>query len=140
MPPPANAAPWYKSCTVKPAETVFAAPGDKIAYSCEFAALDNEYFGGYSMHVLRKNAAPGFFDRPGLKIQRRFPDKINGYDSVCIVPFKHMESVPEAKFDFELDTAGFPSGEYVVGIHIRLVDRATGKTRYPSIELPLSLR
>ena len=140
LPPSANAKPWYKSCTVKPAETVYAAPGDKIAYSCEFAAPDTDFFGGYSMILLRKEAAPGFFDRPGLKIKRRHPDKNDDYDTTAVVAFKHMASVPEAKFDFELDTTDFPSGEYVLRLEIRLVDRATGKTRYPVILLPLSLR
>lgn len=136
---PLKGKPWYKKAVVTP-EYLTGVPGDKFKIECDFAAQDADYFGGYSMILLRKDAAPGFFDRPELKIKRRHADKTDGYDQTTVVPFKHMESVPEAKFDFELDTAGFPAGEYVLRLEIRLVDRATKKTRYPVLEVPLSLR
>lgn len=137
--PAANAKPWYKSCTVKP-KMPFAEPGEKIAYSCEFAALENEYITGYSVILLRREAAPWFFDRSDIKIKRRFPEKTDGYDSVTLVPFKNMKPVPEAKFDFELDTTGFPAGEYVLRLQLRLMKQAAEKSSYPVLLLPLSLR
>lgn len=135
--PPAPA--WYKSFALKPAMPV-GAPGAKIPVGCEFAALDGEWFGGYSVFLLRKDAAPGFFDRADLKIKRRHPDRTDHYDEVTLIPFQAMDPVPEAKFDFTLDTAGFPEGEYVLLLRVRLLDRATGRTRYPALPLPLSLR
>ena len=91
--------------------------------------------------ALRKDAPKAFFDRSNLDMRYRFKDKkVDGYDYAILVKFKHMASVPTQKFDFELDTADFPAGDYRIAVEIRLVDRTTGKTAYPSEFFPLKVK
>ena len=83
-----------------------------------------------------------FFDREGLDMRYRFKDtkKVDGYDYAMLVKFKHMPSVESQKFDFELDTTNYPAGNYRIAVEIRLVDRTTGKTSYPSVFIPLTVK
>lgn len=132
---------WYKSCIINPAQLEGAA-GTKYPIACDFTASDKFYFGGYCLKILRKDAPKAFFDRTGLDMRYRFkdPKKIDGYDYAIVVKFKHMPSVVQQKFNFELDTTGFPAGKYNLALEIRLVDRTTGRTSYPSIFFPLTVK
>ena len=131
---------WYKNFAVTPAQ-VEGAAGTKPQISCDFTASDKYFFGGFCVKVLRKDAPKAFFDRSNLDMRYRFKDKkVDGYDYAILVKFKHMASVPAQKFDFELDTADFPAGDYRIAVEIRLVDRTTGKTAYPSEFFPLKVK
>lgn len=131
---------WYKNFAVTPAKLEGAA-GSKYQVSCDFTPSDKYFFGGYCVKVLRKDAPGAFFERSNLDMRYRFKDKkVDGYDYAILVKFKHMASVPTQKFDFELDTADFPAGDYRIAVEIRLVDRTTGKTAYPSEFFPLKVK
>jgi len=128
---------WYKSCVFTPAELA-GVSGTKYTVSCDFTAGDKYFFGGYCVKVLRKDAPKAFFERENLDMRYRFKDKkVDGYDYAVLVKFKHMPSVASQKFDFELDTTAFPVGNYKIAVEVRLVDRATGKSSYPSVFLPM---
>ena len=128
---------WIKSCVFTPAELAGVA-GSKYPVNCDLTVSDKYFFGGYCVKVLRKDAPEAFFKRENLDMRYRFKDKkVDGYDYAILVKFKHMPSVASQKFDFELDTAGFPVGNYKLAVEVRLVDRATGKTSYPSVFLPM---
>ena len=139
--PAAKAPTWYKSFTAAPA-ALEGASGTKYTVNCDFTASEKYFFGGYCVKILRKDAPKAFFDLPGLDMRYRFKDtkKVDGYDYAIVVKFKHMASVESQKFSFELDTANYPAGNYRIAVEIRLVDRATGKTSYPSIFMPLTVK
>ena len=132
---------WYKDFVIKPAQSTVAA-GTKIPVACDFTASDKYFIGGYCVKVLRRDAPKAFFDLSGLDMRYRFKDtkKADSYDYAILVKFKHMPSVVAQKFNFELDTANFPAGKYNIAIEIRLVDRATGKTAYPSEFFPIVIK
>ena len=132
---------WYKSFVSDPA-VLEGAAGTKYPVKCDFTASEKYFFGGYCVKVLRKDAPKAFFDREGLDMRYRFKDtkKVDGYDYAMLVKFKHMPSVESQKFDFELDTTNYPAGNYRIAVEIRLVDRTTGKTSYPSVFIPLTVK
>ncbi|MBE6367991.1 MAG: hypothetical protein E7052_08825 [Lentisphaerae bacterium] len=136
-----KAASWYKNFAIVP-DKLAGAAGTKYQVTCDFTAADKYFFGGYCVFVMRKNVPAKFFERSGLKI--KFADKAkqtpHGNDQTTLVKFKHMPSVETQKFDFELDTTGFPPGEYKLSVEIRLVDRQTQKTSYPFKVLPLTVK
>lgn len=128
---------WIKNCVFTPAEPAGVA-GSKHQVNCDLTVSDKYFFGGYCVKVLRKDAPEAFFKRENLDMRYRFKDKkVDGYDYAILVKFKHMPSVESQKFGFELDTASFPAGNYKIAVEVRLVDRVTGKTSYPSVFLPM---
>ena len=134
---------WYKKLLVTPS-VLEGVSGSKYQINCDFTAADRYYFGGYCVFAMRQKAPAEFFSSNAAKIRFVGKDKAkkvaSPYDQIVIVPFKHMASVIDQKFDFAIDTAGFPAGKYDLCLEIRLVDRATGKTSYPFVTLPLTVK
>lgn len=135
---PRTAAPvpnWCKNIKVTP-NPVTVKSGTKIAFSCDYTPKDGEFYGGFTVLTLRKNVPAAFFDLNRAKVKKHAsaPD----YDHLGLVPFKHSPNQPVAKISFELDTTGYPAGNYDILLQIRVV-KADGKTSYPSYPIALTV-
>lgn len=126
---------WCKSLKVTP-NPVTVKSGEKIAFSCDYAAKDGEFYGGFIVVTLRKHVPKAFFDLNNAKVRKHAtaPD----YDSMILLPFKSSANLPATKINFELDTTGYPAGDYDILLQIRVV-KADGKTAYPSYPITVTV-
>ena len=126
---------WCKNIVVTP-NPVKVKAGEKVSFQCAYTALPGESFGGHIIVVIRKNAPQGFFDLPGLTIRKHA--KAPDYDMAVLLPFVPHEFVPEVTIPFELDTTGYPAGDYTIGFQVREV-KADGKLAYPTYPVALTV-
>ena len=128
---------WCQKIAVTP-NPVTAAAGSKIAFSCDYEALPGEFFGGYVVLVLRKNAPAAFFDQNQAKVKKH--PTASGYDSLIIKPFAASPNQAAAKIAFELDSTNYPAGDYELYLQIRVVKSDGKTTAYPSYPVNLSIK
>lgn len=96
----------------------------EITYECDPGFV----LTGWNAAVIRKNAAPEFFAKPGLAIRPHKTAK--DYDVVDIVKYTHFPQ-PEAsgKFPFRINTAGMAAGDYAIFVQGRFMQG--NKAFYP---------
>lgn len=73
-------------------------------------------FGGTRLFVYRKNAPWRFFENSTLKVQKHTKDA--RYDSVELGCWKWFKHAPEATVIRQVDTSGWPPGEYILIAHV----------------------
>ena len=136
--PPRTAAPspnWCKALKVTP-NPVKVQSGSKIAFDCDYEAKDGEFYGGFVVMTLRKNAPAAFFDLKKDQVKKHATAP--AYDHLVLLPFKHSQNLKSTKINFELDTTGYPAGDYDILLQIRVV-KADGKTSYPSYPITVTI-
>ena len=127
---------WCKKIAVTP-NPVSVNANSKIAFNCDYEALDGEFYGGYVVLILRKGAPAAFFDNNQAKVKKH--PTAPGYDSIILKPFTASANSKTAQIAFELDTTNYPAGDYDVLLQVRVV-KANGKTAYPSYPLTVTLK
>lgn len=133
-PAPAAVKHW-KSLKVTPHPAVVKS-GEKVAFTCDYVANDGEYFGGYLLLTLRKDAPAEFFELKKAQVQKYAP--ASSYDRIIIKPYLHSANLPSTKLNFEIDTTGYPAGNYKIYIQFRRVV-AKGNPVYPSFPIDLQI-
>lgn len=137
--PPRTAAPqpkWCKKLQVTPNPAVIKS-GSKVTFNCDYEALNGEFFGGYTILTLRKDAPAKFFELNAAKVRKYQPAP--GYDSIHILPYKGSANLQATKFAFELDTTNYPAGNYNIYIQFRIV-KADGKSAYAGYPLTVTVK
>jgi len=127
---------WCKKITVTP-QTAAVKSGSKVTFTCNYEALPGEFFGGFLVVALRKNTPAAFFDTADQSKIRKH--KASGYDTITLLPYKHSANQAAANFTFELDTTGYPAGNYDLYLQIRRV-KADKKTAYPNYVFNLTIQ
>ena len=126
---------WCKNLVVTP-NPVKVKSGTKIAFSCDYEAKDDEFYGGFLVLTLRKYTPQAFFEKNAAQVRKHA--SAPAYDHLVLVPFKHSPDSKTAKIEFELDTTGYPPGDYDIALQIRVV-KADRKTSYPNYLITLTV-
>ena len=114
------------------------AAGEKLVVRGKVRPVQGMKVTGWGVTVIRKSAPKEFFDRPGAPVVKHA--KFKDYDAILLRKFAPETPTDELNFTFELDTAGFPAGRYILSFAAYVAEGNKKATHFPYVHFELTVR